>query len=55
MDVVVDRLPHRAGIDPFLILIDKNRDDNLVVVRGERWASADRFNRPFSECVSPFS
>ena len=36
IEVVVERLPHRAGIDPFLILIDKNRDDNLVVVRGER-------------------
>jgi len=35
-EVVVDRLPQRAGIDPFLVLIDKNRDDNLVTVRRER-------------------
>jgi hypothetical protein len=36
IEVVVDRLPQRAGIDPFLVLIDKNRDDNLVTVRRER-------------------
>jgi len=36
IEVVVDKIPQRAGIDPFLILIDKNRDDNMVVVRRER-------------------
>ena len=32
-EVVVGKVPQRAGIDPFLVPVDRNRDDNLVAVR----------------------
>jgi len=31
--VAVDKLPARAGIDPFIKLIDRNPDDNVVDVK----------------------
>ena len=31
-EIIIDRKPAKAGIDPFLILIDRNREDNLVDV-----------------------
>jgi hypothetical protein len=33
-EVTVDRLPGRAGIDPYNRLIDRNPDDNIVFVSG---------------------
>ncbi len=30
--VIVDEKPNKAGIDPFLILIDRNRDDNMMSI-----------------------
>jgi len=33
-EVTVDRLPARAGIDPYNKLIDRNPDDNIVFVSG---------------------
>ena len=30
IEIVVDKEPVRAGIDPFVLLIDRNRDDNMV-------------------------
>jgi ABC-2 type transport system permease protein len=32
VEIIVDQKPVRAGIDPHLILIDRERDNNLVVV-----------------------
>ena len=31
-DILVDKKPVRAGIDPYLVLIDRNRDDNVMRV-----------------------
>lgn len=31
-DITVDQKPVQAGIDPYLILIDRNRDDNMMKV-----------------------
>lgn len=36
LDLVVDRLPSHAGIDPYNKRIDRNSDDNLVTVTVER-------------------
>jgi hypothetical protein len=33
-EITVDGKPAQAGIDPHLILIDRNREDNLVKVKG---------------------
>ncbi len=35
IEIVVDKKPARAGIDPYVVLIDRDRDDNLVVVKEE--------------------
>jgi len=32
LGIVADRLPARAGIDPFHLLLDRNPDDNVVKV-----------------------
>jgi len=34
IEIVVDKKPVRAGIDPYLILIDRNRENNTVEVEG---------------------
>ena len=33
IEIIVDKKPVRAGIDPYLILIDRERDNNLVQVK----------------------
>jgi len=33
VEIVVDKKPLRAGIDPYVVLIDRERDNNLVEVR----------------------
>lgn len=30
LEIIVDEIPKKAGIDPFIILIDKNREDNIL-------------------------
>jgi ABC-2 type transport system permease protein len=35
IEILVDRKPVRAGIDPYVILIDRERDNNLVEVKRE--------------------
>jgi hypothetical protein len=35
IEIVVDKKPVRAGIDPYVILIDRERDNNLVEVKGK--------------------
>ncbi|MCP5102718.1 MAG: hypothetical protein GY950_05045 [bacterium] len=32
VEIIVDKEPDKAGIDPFFILIDRNRADNLVKI-----------------------
>ncbi|MCK4820735.1 hypothetical protein KA005_33530, partial [bacterium] len=32
IEITVDKKPIKAGIDPYVILIDRNREDNLVNV-----------------------
>jgi len=34
IEIIVDEKPVRAGIDPYVILIDRERDNNLVDVKG---------------------
>jgi len=34
-EIIVDKKPVQAGIDPYLVLIDRNRDDNLKKVLAE--------------------
>jgi hypothetical protein len=36
LEITVDKKPIKAGIDPYVILIDRNREDNLVNVRRGR-------------------
>ena len=31
--ITTDRIPSTAGIDPFLVLIDRNMDDNVCEVK----------------------
>jgi ABC-2 type transport system permease protein len=33
IEIIVDKKPVRAGIDPYLILIDRERDNNLIQVK----------------------
>jgi hypothetical protein len=33
IEIMVDKKPVRAGIDPYVVLIDRERDNNLVEVR----------------------
>ena len=33
LDIVVDEEPVRAGIDPYTLLIDRDREDNVVEVK----------------------
>jgi len=33
LDLVVDKAPRKAGIDPYDILIDRTPEDNLTAVR----------------------
>ena len=33
IEIIVDKKPIRAGIDPYVILIDRDRDNNLIDVR----------------------
>ncbi len=33
LEFIVDRVPARAGIDPFYLLVDRNPEDNMVAVR----------------------
>jgi hypothetical protein len=33
IDIIVDSKPARAGIDPYLVLIDRERDNNTVEVK----------------------
>jgi len=35
IEIIVDKKPVRAGIDPYVILIDRERDNNLVEVKRE--------------------
>ena len=35
IEIIVDKKPVRAGIDPYVILIDRERDNNLVEVKKE--------------------
>jgi ABC-2 type transport system permease protein len=35
IEILVDKKPVRAGIDPYLVLIDRERDNNLVEVKRE--------------------
>jgi len=36
LDLTVPRRPARAGIDPYFILVDRDREDNLRPVRETR-------------------
>jgi ABC-2 type transport system permease protein len=34
IEIVVDKVPMKAGIDPYVILIDRERENNLIEVKG---------------------
>jgi hypothetical protein len=35
IDIITDRIPYKAGIDPYLVLIDREIDDNICEVENK--------------------